>query len=90
VTPTEAGPYAFHLFADDCATLFFGGERLLDSCAADVGVGCVDCMEYPGRYRRATITLLKGVAYPLELQCFETVGKAVCKLHWSTGQVHSH
>ena len=32
------GTYALHLYADDCATLWLEGSRVLDSCESDVGV----------------------------------------------------
>jgi hypothetical protein len=80
------GTYSLHMYADDCATLWLDGLRVLDSCGADdVGVTCADCMEYPGRYRRAHVSLQAGRTYDIELHHFETTGKAVCRLLVSRG-----
>jgi len=77
--------YAFHLYADDCASVKLEGRLLLDSCSTNVGIDCVDCIEYPGKYRRAHYTLLANKIYDLEVGHVETTGRGVLRLLWSRG-----
>jgi hypothetical protein len=77
--------YTFLLIADDCATFFLSGRRVLDSCAQNVGVQCRGCVNYPGKGRYTHIELHASETYVFEVHHFETTGASFCKLLFSKG-----
>jgi hypothetical protein len=77
------GFYTFLLIADDCATFFLAGRRMLDSCLHSVGVHCRGCVAYPGQGRYIHVELHESETYFFEVHHFETTGASLCKLLFS-------
>ena len=79
------GYYSFLLLADDCATFDLAGRRILDSCSANLGVQCLDCVSYPAQGLRTNFFLQAEKLYEFELRHYESTGSSLCRLLISFG-----
>ncbi len=73
IEPRYTDFYTFFLNSDNGRRLWINGELIIDKWLADWGT------EYSGQ-----INLVAGQKYDIELDYFEAVGGANCKLSWSS------